>query len=184
MKPIDKLLNIYADNIRPLLALAASITGDAAEAEDVLQDVLLKLLSQQDSLQDVRMHLPFLRSCVRNEAIDHLRRRRRELPTSAEVLDSFRASASQEGIAQAEELMWIDSFLEELGPEMRRAFIEYAVDGYTIADISRRMGIRQDTLRKRFDVIKKRMRRDMDPGSLMIIFMTLSYFALLVRHNV
>ena len=167
MQPIDKLLTQYSEDMRSLLALARSIVRDAGEAEDVLQDVMLKLVSGQEELSDVKNPRAMLRQCVRNEAIDHLRKRRRELPTSDEVIAAFRERATKDELRELEDVLWIKSYIEDLGPEMKQAFIEYAIDGFTIAEISERMGVRADTLRKRFDIVKKRIR--LDRGVFMLI---------------
>ncbi|MBQ1521055.1 MAG: RNA polymerase sigma factor [Clostridia bacterium] len=170
MKPIDKLLTRYADDMRSLSALARSIVRDAGEAEDVLQDVMLKLLSGQDKLGDIENPAAFLRRAVRNEAIDHLRRRQRELPTAEEAIAAFRSRASEDELRELEDLLWVKSYIDDLGPEMKQAFIEYAIDGYSIAEIARRMGVKPDSLRKRFDLVKKKIRRDHDLFIFILLF--------------
>lgn len=170
MQPIDKLLNQYSEDLRSLLALARSIVRDADEAEEILQDVMLKLVEEQDSFADIKNPEAFLRRCVRNEAIDHLRRRQRELPTPDEAIAAFRSHASEKELKELEDVLWVKSYIEDLGPEMKQAFIEYAIDGYTITEISKRMGVSPDTLRKRFDVVKKRIRLDRDLFIFILIF--------------
>ena len=158
MRSLEKLLEVYSENVRSLMALARSIVSEPAEAEDVLQDVIVKLLSEPERFSRVEQPLAFLRACVRNEAIDHLRKLGRIPPTPDELLDSVRSCYSEEEYKRAEALMWLRGYTNSLPEEMRRAFIAYAVDGYTVAHISREMGIPQDTLRKRFNSIKRKIR--------------------------
>ena len=158
MNKLDKMMEVYAANIRQLLALARSIVCESSEAEDVLQDVILKLLSEPESCERVNNPLAFLRACVRNEAIDHARRQGRAVPTADELLAGIREESSAEEYKRIEDLMWIRSYIGSLSPEMQQAFIAYAVDGYTIAQTARQLGIPQDTLRKRFNAVKKKMR--------------------------
>lgn len=161
MSSIDRLLEDYSNKIGEYMALARSIVADHAEAEDVLQDVMLNLLSDPARLDSVKNIHAFLRTCVRNEAIDHVRRLGRTSPTSDELLETLRAASSEEEFKQIENLMWIRSYADKLPDDMREAFVRYTVDGHRIADIARDMGIPPDTLRKRFNVIKKRMRSDL-----------------------
>ena len=170
MQPIDRIMDQYSKDLRSLLALAGSIVRDADEAEDVLQDVMLKLIEEQDSFSDVQNPRAFLRRCVRNEAVDHLRRRRRELPTADEAISAFRSRASADEIRELEDVLWIKSYIEDLGPEMKQAFIEYAIDGYSIAEISKHLGVSPDTLRKRFGAVKKKLRLDRDLFIFILIF--------------
>ena len=170
MQPIDKLLDQYREDLRSLLALARSVVRDADEAEDVLQDVMLKLIEEQDSFSDLQNPRAFLRRCVRNEAVDHLRKRRRELPTADEAIAAFRSRATASELRELEDVLWLKSYLDDLGPEMKQAFIEYAIDGYTIAEVSKHMGISPDTLRKRFGAVKKKLRLDRDLFLFILIF--------------
>ena len=159
MSSIDKILEVYADNVRGLFALAVSIVREPAEAEDVLQDVLIKLLSDGESMGKVRQPFAFLRSCVRNEAIDHVRSLGREDPAPFELLGAVRDCAAEDEYSKVESMMWLRSYIMDQPEEMQRAFAAYAIDGRTITQIARGMGLRPDTLRKRFDVIKERIRR-------------------------
>lgn len=176
MKTIDKILLVYSDNIPRLIALARSIVCDASEAEDVMQDVLLRLLSNPKSCDKVKNPLAFLRTCIRNEAIDHVRKLGRSVPTQDEILNNMRGYASDSEMKHIEDLMWIRSYVDSLPQDMQKAFIAYAVDGYSIAEVSKQMGIPQDTLRKRFDLIKQKMRGDR--GSAMLFLLLFKYIFL------
>lgn len=152
-------MKVYAGNVRQLLALARSVVRDASEAEDVLQDVLVKLISEPERYSSIDNPIAFLRTCVRNEAIDHVRRLGRQAPAPEELLAGIREYATEEEYKRVENIMWLRSYLDKQPPEMQRAFIAYAIDGYTIAQVARQMGIPQDTLRKRFDAVKKEIRK-------------------------
>lgn len=159
MSPVERLLEVYADNVRGLFALAVSIVREPAEAEDVLQDVIIKLLSDTVNIPEVRQPLAFLRSCVRNEAIDHVRSLGRAGPTPDEILAAVRDGSSEEEYKRVESMMWLRSYIEDQPEDMQRAFAAYVIDGCTITQIAKDMGLQPDTLRKRFDVIKAKIRK-------------------------
>ena len=172
MRPIDRILEVYAERLKELTALARSIVSNSAEAEDVLQDVIVKLLSDHSRTENVRNEYAFLRTCVRNEAVDHVRSVGREAPTDDELLGRFRSTASEEEYREIEDLMWVRGYVRSLPEDMQRAFIAHVVDGRSIAELARETGIKPDTLRKRFDLVKKRMRSDVILHTL--IFLSLS----------
>jgi RNA polymerase sigma-70 factor (ECF subfamily) len=61
----------------PLVRIAYRITGDLAEAEDVRQRVLLKLLEAPLSVRQPQRFAAWIRRAVVNAALSSLRRRRR-----------------------------------------------------------------------------------------------------------
>ena len=83
---------------------------------------------------------------------------------------TIRSRATDAEIRELEDVLWIKSYIEDLGPEMKQAFIEYAIDGYTVAEISKHMGISPDTLRKRFGAVKKKIRLDRDLFIFILLF--------------
>lgn len=155
----EKLMEIYAANVAPLLALARSIVRDAGEAEDVLQDVMVSLLEHPEKLRDVERPLPFLRACVRNMAVSHVRSLSHETPSEDSVFASLRSGAESE-YREVEDIIWLSELLKSLPDDMREAFVSYALDGRSIKEIARETGLAPDTLRKRFSSIKKRIRKE------------------------
>lgn len=168
MKSIDRIMEVYSERLFELTALARSIAVDAAEAEDVLQDVMVRLLEAPEKLEGVKDPHAFLRTCVRNEAVDHVRRLSRSAPADDELLAGIKSTVSEEEYKEIEALMWIRSYIKTLPDDTREAFVRWAVDGQKLPDIARDMGIPVSTLRKRFDVIRKRMRADMELFTMML----------------
>jgi RNA polymerase sigma factor (sigma-70 family) len=68
----EKIADRHRDRI---FTLACYILGDREEAEDVTQEVLIRLWKNVDSLEEARV-LPWLLHVTRNACIDGLRRRR------------------------------------------------------------------------------------------------------------
>ncbi len=172
MKSIDRIMEVYSEKLFELTALARSIVVDAAEAEDVLQDVMVRLLEAPEKLEGVNDPHAFLRTCVRNEAVDHVRRLSCSAPADDELLAGIKSTVSEEEYKEIEALMWIRSYIKTLPDDTREAFVRWAVDGQKLPDIARDMGIPVSTLRKRFDVIRKRMRADMELFTMMLIILS------------
>ena len=124
---------------RPVFTLALRLTGQREEAQDILQDTMLKLI---DRLSDFRGDAPFwgwLRQIAVNEALMRLRRRGRgpvedaveesELPASELMLPPRAADVAVLGQAMA-----------QLPDATRSVLWLYHAEGYTHEEIATAMG--------------------------------------------
>lgn len=90
---------VWADFSQRLAALIRTRVADPADAEDVLQEVFLKVHSRLDTLQDESRLAPWLYQITRNAITDYYRGRRQtiELPEAfvAETLIDERQAERQ-----------------------------------------------------------------------------------------
>jgi RNA polymerase sigma-70 factor, ECF subfamily len=73
LRAFEKLADRHRDRI---FTFACYILGNREEAEDVTQEVLVRLWKNLDSLEDARV-LPWILHVTRNACIDSLRRRKK-----------------------------------------------------------------------------------------------------------
>jgi RNA polymerase sigma factor (sigma-70 family) len=142
--------------------------GDAAEAEDVLQDALYELVVAYRMTQPVEQAGAWLARVARNRIIDRFRRKRPELLADQ---SSARGDNDDDGafedLLPAEEdgpesavmrellLEEMEMGLGELPPEQREVFLAHELDGLSFRELSRRTGVGVNTLlsRKRYAVL-------------------------------
>jgi len=142
--------------------------GDAAEAEDVLQDALYELVVAYRMTQPVEQAGAWLVRVARNRIIDRFRRKRPELLADQ---SSARGDNDDDGafedLLPAEEdgpesavmrdllLEEMELGLGELPPEQREVFLAHELDGLSFRELSRRTGVGVNTLlsRKRYAVL-------------------------------
>lgn len=114
----------------PLFSLAYEMLGDAAEAEDALQDVCLQVWRRAEKYDPARSSVfTWAVMMTRSKAIDRLRargRRQRIVAGSIEEEESKPELASEETnaadtSAKNDEAARVRSALSELSPEQRRA---------------------------------------------------------------
>lgn len=160
MEAIEELLTIYAENLRELRAAAFAVVGTAEEAEDVVQTVMTRFLTEPERCRSVGKTLPFLRACVRNEAVDYVRKQGRAVPTVAEAMNHRSSPAAEAELKEIENLLWVRSYVEKLSPEVREAFIRYVIDGCSMTALAKELGMSIPMLQKQFALIKKKIRRD------------------------
>ena len=70
----------------PLLYFAAGILGNLADAEDVVEDALARLLIKKPRLTDETAVKTYLFSTVKHLAVDYLRKKRRRQKQQAELM--------------------------------------------------------------------------------------------------
>ena len=71
---LETLRAFYVESRQQLYTYAVSITGDRASAEDAIHGVFEQLMRREFTPTELR---PYVYRCVRNAALDDLRRRRK-----------------------------------------------------------------------------------------------------------
>jgi RNA polymerase sigma-70 factor (ECF subfamily) len=73
--PLAGFTELYERHYEAVFRAALRVTGRAADAEDVLQTVFLRVLAQGASVQNVALPAAYFRRAAVNAAVDVLRRR-------------------------------------------------------------------------------------------------------------
>jgi len=142
----ETLPELFESEETRLLRYAFSLTGRRAVAEDIVQDVFLKLHLNWDRVETPRAWL--VRS-VRNRALDHLRNQRREVlrgddpeansPDSAE--EAHADHSPQQAIQWTEATDALRALVEQLDePDRRLVTLKY-FDDLSYRDISDATGL-------------------------------------------
>ncbi|SDX96665.1 sigma-70 family RNA polymerase sigma factor [Citreimonas salinaria] len=134
-----------------LFGVALRVSGNEAAAEEVLQEVFLKVWDNAGRYRSNGYSpMTWLITIARNAAVDRLRRARASgdhAPVS-EADDLFDPGPDPEALAVArDETRALDACLAEL-PATRAAMVRGAyLDGLTYADIARVSGVKLNTVR-------------------------------------
>ena len=130
---------IYRKFERPVFTLALRLTGEREEAQDVLQDTMLKLF---DRIHDFRGDAPFwgwLRQIAVNEALMRLRKRGRQ-PFTDEVEEAELESNDTLLPPAAADAALLARTLAALPDATRSVLWLYHAEGYTHDEIAGLMG--------------------------------------------
>jgi RNA polymerase sigma factor (sigma-70 family) len=144
---------------------------DAAEAEDILQEVLYELVAAHRLTQPIEQAGAWLMRVARNRIIDRFRKKRAEPFSNApllvdeeddgraleDLLPSIEPGPEGEVIRQVL-LEQVEEALDELPPEQREVFIAHELEGASFKELSARWGVSVNTLlsRKRYAVLALR----------------------------
>lgn len=114
----DSYSEFIATHQRSLLRVAYLVTGDQSEAEDVVQDALMRTARHWRRIEPSGA-LAYARKAVTNEALQR-RRRTRDLPADLTAVD---VEASPAGLLRFEEDQAFFAHLQELPTKQRAAVI-------------------------------------------------------------
>jgi len=146
------LCRIYNRYETDLLTLAKSLLGRTDQAEDVLQDVFVRLIESIDSFELTGSLKGYLVTCVANRARDYLRKDRRrtgEPIETAGTVESWQHNPLQEVIAD-EQRQRLAAALAELPYEQREAVLLHLQAGLKFHEIARVQSVTAKTAWSRY----------------------------------
>lgn len=116
--------------------LALRLTGNKAQAEDLVQEVFLKLI---ETIRSYRGDAPFgawLKRMTANAAIDHLRKSKRFVDADPDAMFAG-LDAPESGPAQKLDAA---ALLQRLPPRARAVVVLHQIEGYTHTEIAELFG--------------------------------------------
>ncbi|MCH2090127.1 MAG: RNA polymerase sigma factor [Pseudoxanthomonas sp.] len=148
---------LYYDHARALHALAFRLTGNAAEAEDIVQETFLRMFGFLSGLRENTPLRPWLKRVAANLAIDRLRRQQHPGTDMALAALADTASASPADAADA------DTLLRRLPPLARTVVWLHEMEGWSHEDLGRRFGRTASWSKSLMSRSLARLRQDLDP---------------------
>jgi RNA polymerase sigma factor (sigma-70 family) len=164
---------LVGPHVEPLYKLAYRFTNNTMEAEDLVQDLLLKLYPKCHELEKVEKLRPWLARVMYRMWVDRLRSQRlsvvdavddlTELAQSVEAVDpdsipeqAYHRSITQKKLLQA---------LEQLSEDHRIVLILHDVEGYSLEEMRVVLNCAIGTLKSRLHRARDRLRNLLDDGT-------------------
>lgn len=155
----------YAEYVLPelpvLLRVATSLTRQRADAEDLVQDTLLRAWRSLDSF-DGRHPRAWLLTILRNAHINRHRRRRPELLDDPECVADRNAGEDHDSAEDVVVGRTFDAVVEaavaSLPVTFRQVMLLVDVDGLTYAETAQALGIPEGTVMSRLHRARTRIR--------------------------
>jgi RNA polymerase sigma-70 factor (ECF subfamily) len=138
---------------------------DAAEAEDILQEVFVRIMRYGGPDQEEPIPLAFLYRTAERCCFDRLRKRNREAPAASECPAEVPVAAGQEGHQEVVQLL--QRFLHRLPPKVIQVALLHYVDGLPQERIAAELGWSRRTVGKKLKLLRQkaaRLRRSTAPG--------------------
>jgi RNA polymerase sigma-70 factor, ECF subfamily len=153
-----ELLSRHRDSV---FLTARRILGDGSEAEDVTQEVFLKLWQSRTTFQETGSGLDgWLRQVARNMSLDRLRRTGRLtefLPEHEPVM----APSQTRGLDQRDTATSVDQALKALPERQRIALVMFHYEEMPLAEVARELGATEDAVMSLLARARRRLRTDL-----------------------
>lgn len=151
-----------------LYRLAQRITLDSAEAEDIVQETLIKIWNRRDTWDEIDNMEAFCLTVCRNLSLDSIKRRdnRNESIDRTQIDHPDNALTPSDRTIQRDQVAWVRQIVDSL-PEKQRSCIQLRdFEGKTYKDIARILEISEEqvkinifrgrqTIKRRFQEINK-----------------------------
>ena len=152
----DAWSEIVARYRRRVFHIAYKFTSKHDQAEDLTQDIFVKLLRSLDKFHRDANFGTWLTSVARHYCIDHYRASKREREVLVEDLVAFDHAPAASGNPQRaledrDTKTLLRRGLDQLPPKLREAVVLRDLQGLTYQEMARRLGLPEGTVKSRIN---------------------------------
>jgi len=146
----NEFRDLYLKHWQTVFGLAFRVTGNASDAEDVMQSVFVRLLANRTMLDGARSPEGYLRRSAVNASIDILRQRR--------VRGETELGEHRGGDASVIDKERVRRALARLEPEHAEIFVLCYLEGYTYEELAEMFQLERGTIASRLFRIRAELR--------------------------
>ena len=136
--PIDNIEAIWQAHHDQLHAFISKRVNDSALADDLLQEVFIKVYRKQETLQTRQKVKSWLYQITRNTIIDHYRKQKPDIPLPAIVVAPQKDPAEK---ARQEIASCLVPMVENLPAIYRDAVMLSEIEGLTQKEVAEKLGL-------------------------------------------
>ena len=148
MGALAELYKRYAPGVRRFVT---GLIKDKAKAEDIVQNIFLRLMSSNPSFENVNAFKNWLFICARNEAVSTLRSKWESQVDRVPVLPDM----AYDGIQPDVMMPALNSVISKMPKKRSEVFRMSKLNGLSDEEIAARMGISVRTVQKHLEIAKK-----------------------------
>ncbi len=162
--PAPELERIFQEHHGLVFRAAFRVTGNASDAEDVLQTVFLRLLKRDAEAEPVGNMASFLHRAAVNAAVDLLRTRRNIRNIPLDELEPVLAESAHRGPdraqASSEIREWLRTALARLNPRIAEMFTLRFFEGKDNPEIARLLNTTPGTVAVTLSRTRDRLQKE------------------------
>lgn len=155
--PLAGFSDLYERHYEAVFRAALRVTGNAADAEDVLQTVFLRVLARGSEADEVALPAAYFRRAAVNAAVDVLRRR--QLHAESEYDDGAPHAAVSAPFLLKERLRRAIAALDRDDASL---FLLRHVEGLSLEELAALFEIEKNNVAVRLHRIRHRLRGELD----------------------
>jgi RNA polymerase sigma-70 factor (ECF subfamily) len=154
--PPPEFHDLYQQHWETVYRAALRVTGNPTDAEDVLQNVCLRMLNRQLPLDPMGSPAQYLRRAATNAAIDLLRRKTSLAETGFKEEHDY--SGHESSVLLKERLR---RSLANLPPKDAELFVLCYLEGYSYQELAAEFQMEHGTVASRLHRIRKALQEDL-----------------------
>ena len=155
--PVQGFAELYERNYEAVFRAALRVTGNPADAEDVLQTVFLRVLAGGGDVENVALPNAYFRRAAVNAAVDVLRRR--QLRAESAYDNQAPHGAVQPSLLLKEQLRRALTILDR---EDATLFLLRHVEGLSIEELGDMFQLEKNNVTVRLHRIRRRLQAEME----------------------
>lgn len=156
----DQLGVLFKRHSRRVFVQCLRIVGDPDTADDLVQETFLRVFRYSDSFRGTARFSTWLHRIASNVCIDHVRARERQVTTLQEDTAPDHDSAFQ--VTDSERVTVLRDALDKLPRDKRELLTMCRLEGLSYADMAKRLGVAEATLRVRVHRAMKDLKTTFD----------------------
>ena len=141
-----------------LWQVAWYILEDAAEAEDAVQELFLRLWRGRDALDGIRSPKGYAIRVLRNLCLDRIRQSRKMLPAE-DLPETAQPARQDDAVDERERLAKVLDAIKSLPERQREVLTLRTLEGLSYEEIARRTGTNYLTLRVLLSQARNKLKR-------------------------
>ncbi|MDR3057499.1 MAG: RNA polymerase sigma-70 factor [Prevotella sp.] len=160
--------NIYINYYPKLIRFAKEYVGINEDAENIVQDIFLRVWERQDTICLIENINAYLFRLVKNKCVDYLRYRLSTEKYNKTVQNSFEAEMNLkiQSLDRFDDSFMSEKSMEDivneainsLPPKCREIFLLSRIEGLKYREISERFGISVNTVENQMSIALKKLR--------------------------
>jgi RNA polymerase sigma-70 factor (ECF subfamily) len=168
--------SIYAKYSRRVFLFSMSILNSEELAEEVMQEVMLKIWLMSEKLRQIENLEAYLRTMTRNRSINVLSRLQLELKSSSELIDNWEETdnSTEEQILLRDTRKVLEAGVDALPPQQKLVFQLCRNEGLKYDEVAKQLGLSPATVQTHMKLALKFLRahvsRHTDIAAILIIF--------------
>jgi len=154
--------NQLMTHLRPkLYRFALAFTKRTDEAEDVVQEVGIKIWERRDELEAIRSVEAYAMSAVRNRCLDYVRSPHSRTNELIEAHETAHEQTPHKSLEQADMVAFVRRLINRL-PEQQQMVIRLRdIEGYELNEIAEILGMNDGAVRANLSRARQKIREEL-----------------------
>uniref|UniRef100_A0AB33JIW3 RNA polymerase sigma-70 factor n=1 Tax=Prevotella sp. GTC17262 TaxID=3236797 RepID=A0AB33JIW3_9BACT len=155
-KAFDIIFTRYYSRVKQFVR---GFCGDEYEAENITQDIFMKLWVQRDRIPAIETLDAYVYMMAKNAALNALKRMVRERRGMAESMEVADKANMEEALYSKELMEIVHRHIGQMPPQRRRVFTMSRIDGLKNEEIAERLNISKRTVETHISAALSELRR-------------------------